>query len=160
MTRFSLAIDLEALAGNRRKSVVNRALKESLAAAAKAWHQEYYEDHFTATGFRKYSYTPRKGQNLPRGSKAFWRSYSGRKLRSKGHLDPLKFTGTTYRLGKVARIVATRKQGKVVLPRGLNRKHPNSDVDMREEATRVLPSEAAHLREIVEAEFLRRLQTT
>lgn len=153
----SLKMDLRALGAGHRKSVVNRSVKASLSAAALAWHQRYYEGHFTRTGAIKYAYQPRTGQNQPRDSKAFWRSYTGRKLRKVGHADPLKFTGDAYRRGKVASVRATSKQAKVVLPNKFNWKHPKSRIVMRDELTRVLPGESDALRGIAEIEMGRHL---
>jgi hypothetical protein len=156
---FSLKLDLAALSAGRKKGVVNRAVKSALTAAAKEWHQKYYAGHFTKAGAQKYGYYKRKGELISPGSKAFRRSYTGKKLRKFGHTDPLKFTGETYHLGKVAKIKATSKQARVILPAGLNRKHPKSQIRMRDEATRVLPDESSHLKQIAEAEAQRYLKT-
>lgn len=156
---FSLKMDLSALAAGRKKSVVNRAVKEALTAAGKEWHQKYYTGHFTKAGAARYGYHKRKGEGQTPGSKPFKRSYTGRKLKKFGHTDPLKFSGETYQLGKVSKIKATSKQARVILPVGLNRKHPKSQIRMRDEATRVLPEEADYLRTIAEAEAERYLKT-
>lgn len=153
----SLKMDLRALGAGHRKSVVNRAVKSSLSAAALAWHQRYYEGHFTAAGGAQYGYFQRKGEGQPRDSKAFRRSYAGRKLRKFGHGDPLKFSGDAYRRGKVAIVRATSKQAKVVLPSKFNWKHPKSRIVMRDELTRVLPAESDALRGIAEIEMGRHL---
>lgn len=156
---FSLKMDLGALAAGKKQSVVNRAVKSALAAAATEWHQKYYAGHFTKAGAARYGYVKRKGELIAPGAKPFKRSYTGRKLKKFGHTDPLKYTGETYQLGKVAKIKATRKESRVLLPVGLNRKHPKSQIRMRDEATRVLPEEARYLREIAEAEAERSLKT-
>lgn len=152
---FSLSIDWKSFAAGRRKSEMRDATKAALAAAAKAWHQNYYEDHFTPAGGQKYGYFQRKGEGLPRGSKAFSRSYHGRKLRRMGHERPLVFSGLSYQRGKVAKIVASSKQSKVVLPSTFNFRHTKSRINMRDEVTRVLPEEGQALRAIAEAEMAR-----
>jgi hypothetical protein len=152
---FSLGIDWKSFSAGRRKSEMRDAIRGAMAAAAKEWHQEYYEGHFTAAGATKYGYFKRKGEGLPRGTKAFSRSYHGKKLKHMGHERPLVYTGESYQRGKVAKIVASSKQAKVVLPSTFNFKHPKSRINMREEVTRVLPEEVQHLRDIAEAEMAR-----
>ncbi len=149
----------ELATGRRKRSAVNRAIKAALSAAAAAWHRDYYERHFTPAGARLYGYYRRKGEGMAPGSKPFRRSYTGRKLARFGHADPLKFTGEGFQRGKVSRIVATRRQAKVVLPSVFNYRHPKSRIDMRAELTRVLDPEAAALREIAAAEMPRHLAT-
>src|SRR5687768_3579577 len=113
---FSHKMDLAALAAGRKKSIVNRAVKEALTATAKEWHQKYYTLHFTKSGAVRYGYYKRKGEGQTPGSKPFKRSYTGRKLKEFGHTDPLKYSGETYQLGKVAKIKSTSKQSRVLLP--------------------------------------------
>jgi len=152
---FSLSIDWKAFSAGRRKSEMRDAIKASLAVAAKGWHQQYYEGHFTPAGGQRYGYFQRKGEGMPRGSKGFARSYHGRKLKMMGHERPLVFTGESYQRGKVAKIVASSKQAKVVLPSTFNFRHPKSRINMRDEVTRVLPDEVQALRAIAEAEMAR-----
>lgn len=132
------------------KRLWNEALRRVFTAVGREWHQEYYERHFTHAGAEEYGYYKRKGELLSPVSKAFKRSYTGRKLRQFGHTLPLRFTSATYQLGKVAVIKSTSKGGRVILPRGLNRKHAKTRIVMRDEITKVLPQEADHLRQIAD----------
>lgn len=136
-----------------KKRDYNNAVKQTLAATAKNWHQQYYEKHFTAAGAAEYGYTKRKGEAMPRGSSKFRSSYTGKKLKRFGHTDPLKFTGTGFRLGKVAIIRSTYRWGKAVLPSVFNFKHPKSQINMREELTRVSTREQDHLRQLADRDF-------
>jgi hypothetical protein len=114
------------------------------------WHQQFYEHHFTRQGAIDYGYEPRKGEPGSDSKTNYWASYAGQKRKKYGHSLPLRFTSLTYNLGKVAKVQANSKGGKVVLPQGYNRKHPASQINMRDEVTRVLPRERDHLRRIAD----------
>lgn len=96
--------------------------------------------HFLPEGKRLYGYTPRKGEGL--SGKAFYRSYSGRKLKKKGHLKPLVWSGESMALAKIRDVRATRNRATLVQhARGLNRRHPASQVRMNEEIRAIAPNE-------------------
>jgi hypothetical protein len=141
-----------------KKSQWNAALKDTLFDVAAEWHHQYFEGHFTQAGARKYGYIARKGELLAPGSKAFLRSYVGRKLRKTGQNRPLYFSGEAYRESKVPKIRGTRKESRVVLSRKFNFKHPKSRIVMRDEVTRVLPAEANYLRRFAGKRLNERLQ--
>ena len=153
---FSLRLKYTGFPPEKRK--YNNAVKAVLAQTAKNWHQEYYEHHFTTAGAADYGYYKRKGEGMGRGSKGYSRSYTGRKEKRFGHTLPLRFTSTGYRLGKVARIQATHKMGKAILPTAFNFRHAKSRIMMRDELTRVLPREQDHLRQLADAEMGRQIQ--
>lgn len=118
----------------------NKAAKKSYHAAISYFHQTYRAKRFTVKHARAAGYALRKGEDLPWGSKEFWRSYTGRKMRKFGHRSPLKYTGETERRARVVNITATSKQGKgrYSLP-ALNYR------SLGNEFRRVLPSEARQL---------------
>jgi hypothetical protein len=105
------------------------------------WHQKFLRKHFTAEGGREYGYMKRKGEGMPRGSKRWRRSYTGRKFARFGHTRPLVFSGVSERLSRVVDVRATAKRARVVLPRGFNRRHAKSRIRMRDEVTAVSQQE-------------------
>ena len=125
-----------------RGPAMTKVVTQSLAAGAKTWHSEFLGEHFKMSAFRRYGYLARRGQTGDQNSKHFRDSYSGRKLRTKGHMLPLVFSGLTKNLSAWPDIRANGKLARVVLPRGFNRKNPHSRINMREEITTILPSES------------------
>jgi len=124
------------------------------------WKRDFRPIHFTDRGFHRYGYTPRKGQNLPRGSKAFWRSYFGQKLRRKKHSLPLVWSGELRDVTDRGYIRATGKSGKYVMPgaQKANFRAVGSSVYMREELTRVIPAEQRAMAREMDREMVRRLR--
>lgn len=118
----------------------NKAAKKSYHAAISYFHQTYRAKRFTVAHARAAGYALRQGENVPYGSKEFWRSYTGRKLRKFKHRSPLKYTGQTERRARTVNITATSKQGKgrYSLP-ALNYRN------LGDEFRRVLPHEARQL---------------
>lgn len=134
-----------------KKSVWNKQVSiPTIREALEHWHGKFRAKHFTEEGAREYKYAARKGQNIPRGTKKFNRSYVGRKLAKTGHMRPLVFSGVTERLARVRDIRVNSKRGRAILPPGLNRKHPKSRIRMRDEATRVSSREEATLERIAD----------
>jgi hypothetical protein len=124
------------------KSEINRLTKEALVEAARNHYYAYMPMHFRATAFDRYNYKPRKGTGL--SGKAFYKSYVGQKLRKQGHLLPLVFSGESKRLATQGdpQIEATRYKATLVQrARGLNRRHPKSQIHMNEEIRAVTQSE-------------------
>ena len=126
----------------KRHGVAKRGLpklrKETLMLIAREWHRRYHRRHFTREAYQLYGYTPRSGEDLPMGSKAWKRSYTGRKTRMKKHRLPLVWSGASRTLAAIRDIRGTSRYGKAVLHcRGLNRRNPNSRIRMRDEVTRV-----------------------
>ena len=122
----------------------NNAVKEVLAETALRWHERFFEDHFTEAGAAKYGYLKRKGENQ-RGQKSFKNSYVARKISKLGSNRPLYFSGEAYRESKVPNVRSTSKESRVILSRIFNWKHKKSQIQMRDEVTRVLPAEQAEL---------------
>lgn len=118
----------------------NKMKEKCFHAALTYWHRDILQKHFTSAGAIEYGYTPRKRQW--RGS--FKMSYIGRKLREKGHTKPLVFSGESMALTRMRDVRATSKRGVCVIRApGFNRRHPDSQVNMREEITRVSTPDAS-----------------
>lgn len=144
--------------GLRDRGPIGRGLKSSFNAASKtSWHRTTVHFHATmrenrfdpahqqAAGFAQ-----RKGQGLPKGSKAYNRSYTGRKEKRFGHTRALEFTGDTRRAIKSARISSTSKGGKASYS-GASKfsfRHPRSRIRMQDEFRRILPDEANELAQV------------
>jgi hypothetical protein len=124
----------------------NEAAKEGWQHTARYWHVTLRDKHFTEAGAREYGYTKRKGEGMVRGSKAYKRSYTGRKEARFGHTRPLEFSGKSRRLTGTARISGTAKGATVRMNApALNFKHPKSQIVMRDELTRISQPETSEL---------------
>lgn len=132
-----------------KKRQLNNAVKESLAAMGSYWWLEYLPLHFQESAYTRYSYSRRRGMGLDPQGRAFQRSYAGTKQRLKRHNKPLVFTGEGYReaIG-VLRMQSTSKEARVALPSKFNFKNRKSRISMRDELTRIIPSEAKQLVEV------------
>jgi hypothetical protein len=124
------------------KSQINQLTKESLVAAATNHYYKYMPLHFTMAAYSRYGYKRRKGEG--QSGKAFYSSYTGQKLRKKGHLLPLVWSGKSKELALDGdpKIAATRYRATLIQrARGLNRRHPKSQIFMNEEIRAVTQSE-------------------
>jgi len=140
------------------KRAFNNIKKRAYKSVGLFWHASGMKsEHFTDRGRRKHKYTPRKGERLARSSQAFKKSYSGRKLKKYGHLLPLVYSGVSRALALSGRRVTATSKGMraIVSAPGLNRKHPNSKVDMRDEVTRVTPEEERTLVKLMDDRITR-----
>ncbi len=130
---------------------LNRIKKAAWIAVGIFWHgsSRMRAGHFTVAGGRRHGYLPRKGQELPFGTKKFWRSYAGQKQRLVGHQRPLLFSGDSLRASRIQKVKATatnkKSKCKVILPPGFNRRHPASKINMRAEVTHITIDEARKL---------------
>lgn len=166
MSMLSAAIDKDKLrkAGIRGRKLTD-VVKHGLGTMAAHWHATYLPLHFLESAYQRYGYTRRKGvrdveafrvrraaevvmghrltaDELEREVERFLkRSYTARKIRRWGADLPLVFSGQTRTLARWPDIRVTRDKARVVLPRGLNRRHPESTINMRDEVTRIIPSE-------------------
>jgi len=124
--------------GRVTKRVFNGFLKAAYAFCGAMWHKEMLPKHFTQSGAREYGYLPRKGEPGNPHRKGFWASYTGRKLREKGHRRPLEWSGQSRRLTRIRDVRATSKGAKVMThARGFNRRNPHSQINMHQELGRV-----------------------
>jgi hypothetical protein len=125
------------------RSEVNDAIRRTWFIVGSDYHRAFMAKHFTHAGAREYGYAPRKGERGAPGSKGFRRSYTGRKLRQKGHTLPLVWSGESRTLARVRDVRATSKGCRIVIHANkLNFRNPKSEINMRDEVTRVSDMEA------------------
>lgn len=111
------------------------------------WHKMFRPKHFTKRGATEYGYAPRQGEAGSGWSKGFRRSYTGKKLRRYGHTRPLVLTGETQSMTRVRDVRANSNGVRVVL-RGANKlnwRYAGSEINMREEMTRVSEREQVEI---------------
>lgn len=131
------------------KRAFNAASKQAWYDTAVEFHQNYRDKRFTPEHAIEAGYMARKGERIPRGTKAFRQSYTGRKLRMKGHMNPLEFSGETRRKIRYASISSTSKGGKAAYSGAskFNLRHSKSKIRMSEEFRRITAKEAQALGE-------------
>lgn len=104
------------------------------------WHATMRPKHFTQAGRQEYRYSRRT------------KDYRFRKMREKGHNNPLVFSGISRLTTRLRDVRATSKGVRVVMRAGnLAKQNPKSRVNMQDELTRVSRRE--------EREIVRRYQT-
>ena len=137
------------------KRAYGNAAKEAWYLTALHFHRHYRAKRFTEEHARAAGYARRKGELLPRGTKAFERSYAGRKLKAKGHMLPLVWSGETRDATRFANITSTRNMGRAAYAGAmkLNYRHPKSKIRMGEEFRRVTDAEAKELGEYFDREL-------
>jgi hypothetical protein len=117
------------------------ASRQAYQAIAEKHHEEntakrFTKEHALAAGYRK-----RAGEEHPFGSKAFWNSYTGRKLKKHGHTLPLVFSGETRARARMATIVVTTNRGQLKYQVNALNYQPWT----RDEFIKILPAEAKEL---------------
>lgn len=153
---FALALEYKGFPPTKR--AYNEVKKEVFLDVGRMWHERFRPLHFTEAGKARYGYFLRKGEGMVKGSKAYKRSYTGRKERLFGHTKPLVFSTEGERLSRLEDVRATSNMGKVILPRKFNFKHPKSRINMREELTRVTAGETRELIEFADLRLASRLR--
>lgn len=120
--------------------------KAAFTEIGEMWHKKFRPKHFTRAGAREYSYSPRAGDALARGSKRFRRSYTGQKLRRFGHTLPLVFSGASRDLTRLRDVRATGKGVRIVMRAPtLNFSRKGATKSMRDELTEISAREAKAL---------------
>lgn len=140
--------------------------KEAWEAAGRYFHENLRDKRFTVEHGRKAGYAKRKGEELGTTGKAFWQSYTGRKLTKYHHRRPLEFSGEVRSKVRTARIVATGTgylaagsymPGGATKGGGVKVRYPGasklnwkgkSKINMANEFRRVLPEEARKIAEV------------
>lgn len=152
----------------RERGAAPRGMRKVWTAASKLAFLdalEFFDDNlrdrrFTKSHAQAAGYYKRKGEGLPRESKAFTRSYVGQKLRRFKHDRPLeKYGKTRDRLRSGGRRTATRDKGRIAYSQAatFNFRHPNSQIDMSDEFTRVLPEENEQMAYVYDSRLDREL---
>ena len=149
------------LSEKRAQGRWNTIRREAWIVAGNYWHSEFRPKHFTKAGAREYGYMPRAGES-GNTRPSFLRSYTGRKLKEKGHTKPLVWSGTSQTLSKIriVRSTATKARSKaevVLRTPGLNRQNKDSQIPMRDEVTHVTEAEARKIIEVFDNEVGRQL---
>ena len=141
--------------GRGRRKAHNAASKASWAMVGRYYHATLRPKRFTPKHAEEAGYTKRKGENLPKSSGNFRRSYYGRKYYDpllgggRNQADPLVKTGQAKKRARMARISETSKGARVAYP-GLgvfNYRHPQSRVQMGVEFRRITRREVPELAE-------------
>jgi hypothetical protein len=106
------------------KRAFNRVVKDGFQRMGEEWHRFYEHKHFEEEAVRRYGYAPRSEK------------YERRKLRIKGHNDPLVWSGVSRRLASIVKVRATTAGASVVM------NAPRLNMQRRaSELTRVIPVE-------------------
>ena len=144
--------------GIRERQPLAKGLRRAFNAASKlAWehtgqyfHDELRDLRFTPEHAQEAGYFKRKGEGQAVGSKAFKRSYQGKKFYSpnrgggRNQANPLEDSGETRDLVRTNyRVQATSKRVEVRYPgaRKLNFRNPRSRIRMNEEFKRLTDRE-------------------
>lgn len=138
-----------------KKSVINKSLKQGWADATRYFHDHLRDLRFSEMHAREAGYAPRKGQQAGVGTKAFFRSYTGRKWKKFGHTNPLEFSGATRRaVAGYVSISSTSKGGRAAYPgaRVFNFRNPfsNPAMNLNLEFRRITYKETLILAEVVD----------
>ena len=120
----------------------NTIVREAWSQVGHMFHKTFVKKHFTKAGAREYGYTPRKGEEFGRKTKARRKSYIGKKKQAKDHELPLVWSGDTRTAAKRANIksFAMRKgSGVRVILRlpNLSRLPKGGRIDMIDEMFRI-----------------------
>ena len=137
------------------RTIVRQSMKESWKNTGRHFHVNHRDLRFTVAHARKAGYTRRSGEGMGVHAPTFRRTYTGRKLRQKGHMKPLVWSGESRRLARSASITSTSKGVKIRYPglRKFNLRHPKSQVRMNEEFRRIADYEVPTLRRVYEKDL-------
>lgn len=149
--------EFTALTRGGAKKEIRASLKKSWENAGRFFHLNLRDKRFTREHALKAGYAPRKGEASGTGSKGFFKSYTGRKLRRFGHTRPLEFTGETRSAMRAASITSTSNGAKVSYSgaRKFNYKNPFSSptMNLNAEFRTILPDEAKLIAKEIESEI-------
>jgi hypothetical protein len=127
----------------------NAASRDGYNAAARYHHQKHTPKRFTYSHGREAGYTKRSGDDLPYGSKAYWKSYAGRKKKQKGHRDPFVWSGRTRARARRVNIVVLNKTARLKYQVQALNWHP----EYRQEWVKLLPAELITLGSVFERAY-------
>lgn len=137
MVTLEAKIRYTGIIGMKKVEFRNTFIKPMYEQMGKHWMVNIRPKHFTHAGAREYGYEPRSGEK--KSGKSFKRSYTGRKLRKKGHTRPLEYSGELKRDSGFSRFSHGVGRMRILLPRArkANFRHPKSNIDMRAELTAI-----------------------
>jgi len=121
----------------------NEILKPAWKELGEWFHKNLLPIRFTNAAKQLLNLAPRGGEAPGTSYKAFRRSYTGRKVRMKGHRKPFVWSGTSERNAtKIRDVRATSNGTRIVLHApALNFRNKHSAIRMNEEIRRVAESE-------------------
>ena len=143
----------------KNKRALNAVIKKTNEDLLWHWHTKYLPKHFTRAAYREYGYMPRQGEpGYPfvdkKGRKiGFKKSYTGKKLREKGHTNPYVYSGQMMAtaLSRSSANVNPKKlsvnQASISFPIGWADKSRNIGRFAADELTRISPAEIPELAE-------------
>jgi len=126
--------------------------KAAYAETAIFFHARLTPARFTYSHGREAGYEKRKGDDLPYGSKQYWRSYMGRKRRQKGHRDPLVFHGESRRQARSVSYTTTSTRATLRYRIRAFSFHPKYKPDF----VRLLPKEVIQLGRVFDRAYDRK----
>lgn len=126
----------------RLQGAYNRAGKAAWSETGIYYHVNLRPKRFTKVHGDKAGYRKRSGENLPYGTRAFWRSYYGRKIREKHTTAPFVWSGRSRQAMQMARIVGARNLARVSYS---GARVFNYNPWMNAEFRKILPEEATEL---------------
>jgi hypothetical protein len=129
------------------RKAMNASTKQSWFDAGLFFHDQLRDKRFTHAHATKAGYADRS------------RNYERRKLKQKGHTNPLQYSGTTRRAIRTASITSTSKTASVRYPgaRVFNFRNPKSQANMVVEFTTVLADEANQIAQVFDKSLDRKL---
>jgi hypothetical protein len=125
--KYTIRTSTAAIGLNCEKKEFNQMLRDAYEVVGEVWHKEMRASRFTHSGAAELGFRPRQGERGGASIKGgFKRSYTGRKLKMKGHTLPNVFSGESRMASKAATLRATSKGVYVALPglRDWNRRKP------------------------------------
>lgn len=132
----------------------NDAKRIAFREIAEYYHTRFTPKRFTRAHGRAAGYSARSGENLPYGSKAYWRSYTGRKHRQIGEISPFVWSGTTRRASRSVNIVVTTKGARLRYRMNALNFHPK----LLLEFLKMLPEESQRLSDLWDKAYNRELK--
>lgn len=121
-----------------------RASRVAYYVIGREFHEKMMPKRFTVAHGLEAGYRKRKGEEAGTDTKAFFKSYTGRKVKIKGHRKPLVWSGETEKRARSVNLVVTPQLARLKynLPQ-LNRRPW-----MNDEIRRILPREIAELSKV------------
>jgi len=131
---FHIALNVSGLLSNHGRREASKIMRVGWIALGNYWLDKIRPRHFTAKGAAMYRYEPRSA------------AYVARKLKQRGHNDPLRWTGRSQARSALGQVKATGRGVRVTMnvPQ-LNMKPRGKRDSMRDELTRVLTGEKREL---------------
>lgn len=143
MITFGALIEYTGPVPQVTKREQNNVTREAYHTMGVHFHKENIPVRFTERAFYLLQYAPRS------------KKYEKKKIKQKGHRNPLVWSGESKQLAKQQNVkaTATKKRAQVditLASRGLNRKNKRSKILMANEVRRVSPREVPKLQSVLQ----------